>query len=402
VELDPNDEQRFFQETTRKFLDTEMPVTRVRELAKTQDGFDRAWWRRGAELGWTSLLVRETDGGGTLSGNGTSDLAIVAEEFGRSVAPGPLIPLNICAQTISLLGTDTQRAEVLPGLLDGSVIATWCFHESARPWNVLGQTMQATLDVDGGWLLTGTKTAVEYGAQADWLLVSVGTSDNATTNSGAHDRPDPTGGPPHGPTQFLLRADTPGVTITQKESIDLVRRYADIRFDHVKCNPAAVVGQPNGAAEDIERQIATAVALQCAEISGAAGKVFEFTLAYAFDRFSFGRPLASYQALKHRFADMKTWLESSYATSLAAAHAVGANDPDASKLASIAKAYVADRCPELIQDCIQMHGGIGVTWEHDLHLYLRRVTADAGTLGTPDDHRERVAAACGLETAGAR
>jgi alkylation response protein AidB-like acyl-CoA dehydrogenase len=382
MELDPTDEQRFFQETTRKFLEAEVPITRVRELAKTPDGFDRASWRRGAELGWTSLLVREADAGGTLSGNGTADLAIVAEEFGRSVAPGPLIPLNICAQMISRSGSDSQRAEVLPGLLDGSVIATWCFHESARPWDGLGRTLTATKSPAGGWVLHGTKMAVEYAAQADWLLVSVGG--------------------PDGPTQFLLRADTPGVTIRQKDSIDLVRRYADLRFDQVPVEASSIIGQAGGAAGDIERQITTAVALQCAEMSGAAGKVFEFTLAYAFDRYSFGRPLASYQALKHRFADMKTWLESSYATSLAAANAVGACDRDASKLASIAKAYVADRCPELIQDCIQMHGGIGVTWEHDLHLYLRRVTADAGTLGTADDHRERVATACGLTPAGAR
>ncbi len=399
MDLDPTDEQRFFQETTRKFLESEMPITRVRELARTADGFDRAWWRRGAELGWTSLLVQEPDGGGTLSGNGTADLAIVAEEFGRSAAPGPLVPLNICAQTISLVGTDRQRAEVLPGLLDGSVVATWCFHEADRPWNGLGRTMQATADDRGGWVLHGTKTAVEYAAQADWLLVSVGDSGVISPASGG---PHPTGGALDRPAQFLLRADTPGVTITQKESIDLVRRYADIRFDQVKVAAEAVVGTPRGAAEDIERQTTTSVALQCAEISGAAGKVFEFTLSYVFDRYSFGRPLASYQALKHRFADMKTWLESSYATSLAAVHAVGTSNLEASKLASIAKAYVADRCPELIQDCIQMHGGIGVTWEHDLHLYLRRVTADAGTLGTPDDHRERVAAACGLISAGAR
>jgi alkylation response protein AidB-like acyl-CoA dehydrogenase len=181
-----------------------------------------------------------------------------------------------------------------------------------------------------------------------------------------------------------------------------------VHFDNVQVDSNAVIGFAGQADADIEHQLQTINALQCCEIVGAAGKVFEFTLAYTFDRYSFGRPLASYQALKHRFADMKTWLEASYATTLAAAITVGLNTLDyhptlgditpgaSTKLVSAAKAYVADRCPEIIQDCIQMHGGIGVTWEHDLHLYLRRVIANAGTFGTVDDHRERVAAACGL------
>jgi alkylation response protein AidB-like acyl-CoA dehydrogenase len=391
MELDPTEEQRFFQETTRKFLDSEMPTSRVRELAKTSDGFDSAWWRRGAELGWTSLLVAEADGGGTLSGNGMADLAIVAEEFGRSVSPGPLFGTNICAQIISRRGTTQQRTEILPGLLDGNTVGAWCFHETSRPWSSLGRSFSVAASHDG-YLLNGTKIAVEYGAQADVLLVSA-----ADTNGQK--------------SQFLLRAETPGITIKSKDAIDLVKRYADVHFDNVHVDRSAVIGLIGQADADIEDQLQTMIALQCCEIVGAAGKVFEFTLAYTFDRYSFGRPLASYQALKHRFADMKTWLEASYATALTAAVAVGANNvnPDAtttpattqspsssSKLVSVAKAYVADRCPEIIQDCIQMHGGIGVTWEHDLHLYLRRVVANAGTFGTVDDHRERVAAACGL------
>jgi alkylation response protein AidB-like acyl-CoA dehydrogenase len=391
MELDPTEEQRFFQETTRKFLDSEMPTSRVRELAKTSDGFDAAWWRRGAELGWTSLLVAEADGGGTLSGNGMADLAIVAEEFGRAVAPGPLFGTNICAQIISRRGSTQQRTEILPGLLDGNTVSAWCFHETSRPWSSLGRSFNVTASSDG-YLLNGTKIAVEFGAQADVLLVSAADANGQKS-------------------QFLVPAKTPGITIKSKEAIDLVKRYADVNFDNVHVDRSAVIGLIGQADTDIEDQLQTIIALQCCEMVGAAGKVLEFTLAYTFDRYSFGRPLASYQALKHRFADMKTWLEASYATALAAAVAVGATNvnPDAMtiqantqspsssiKLVSVAKAYVADRCPEIIQDCIQMHGGIGVTWEHDLHLYLRRVLANAGTFGTVDDHRERVAAACGL------
>jgi alkylation response protein AidB-like acyl-CoA dehydrogenase len=139
-------------------------------------------------------------------------------------------------------------------------------------------------------------------------------------------------------------------------------------------------------------------------MAGAADRVLEFTVGYAFDRYSFGRQLASYQALKHRFADMKLWLEATHATVEGAARAVdgaasganGANGAHASQLVSAAKVYVGDRVPELIQDCVQMHGGIAVTWEHDIHLYLRRVTLGRALYGTPDEHRERLAAAAGL------
>ena len=128
-------------------------------------------------------------------------------------------------------------------------------------------------------------------------------------------------------------------------------------------------------------------------MAGAGAEVFEFTTGYAAERFSFGRPLHSYQALKHRFADMRVWLEASQATTSAAAQALHRGDPDGEILAAVAKAYVGDRIPEVVQDCVQMHGGIGVTWDHDLHLYLRRITVDRGMYGVPDDHLQRVGAA---------
>ena len=147
----------------------------------------------------------------------------------------------------------------------------------------------------------------------------------------------------------------------------------------------AVLGGPERAAEDVERQLRTAAVLQCAEMAGVIGRVLEFTIEYAFDRYSFGRPLASYQALKHRFADMKLWVEASYATADAAAHAVDADSPSAAELVSVAKAYIGERAPAIIQDCVQLHGGIGTTWDHDIHLYLRRVIVDQVTAG----HAER-------------
>jgi alkylation response protein AidB-like acyl-CoA dehydrogenase len=150
-----------------------------------------------------------------------------------------------------------------------------------------------------------------------------------------------------------------------------------------------------GAGAAIERQLQVAATLECAQMAGAADRVLEFTTEYAFDRYSFGRPLASYQALKHRFADMKLWLEATHAAVGGAARAID-EGVDAGRLVSAAKVYGGDRVPELVQDCVQMHGGIGVTWEHDIHLYLRRVTLARGLYGSPDEHRERLAAAVGL------
>ena len=390
MELELTDDQRLFHETSRKFLDATMATAAVRALAADPDGFDRAWWRSGAELGWTSLLVDGAHGGGAISGSGLADLAIVAEELGRHVAPGPLLAVNVVANAVSRLGSADQQAAVLPGLLDGSQLATWCVRDHGRKWTgpsastataptgprrAEAQTKSEPAAVASargvGFEINAKKVMVEAGAQADWLLVTAATA--------------------AGPTQFLLPSTTAGIEITPSTSVDLVRRYATVRFNGVQVGLDAVLGTVGHAAQDIERQLQVALVLQCAEMTGAAGKVFEFTCEYATDRYSFGRPLASYQALKHRFADMKTWLEASYATTLAAAAAVHAQGPDAPRLASVAKAYVADRTPEIIHDCIQMHGGIGVTWEHDLHLYLRRVTLMRAMYGTPDEHRERIA-----------
>jgi alkylation response protein AidB-like acyl-CoA dehydrogenase len=209
---------------------------------------------------------------------------------------------------------------------------------------------------------------VEAAAGADHLLVAARTGD--------------------GVAQFLLPATAPGVTVTPLRSLDFTRRYAEVRFDHAEAGDDAMLG----SADDMERQLQLAVALQCAETVGVIDRVFTFTVEYAFDRFTFGRALASYQALKHRFADMKTWLEACHATAAGAADAVEAGSPDAARLVSVAAAYIGDRSTAIIQDCVQLHGGIGVTWEHDIHLYLRRATVNRATYGTPHDHRERVAA----------
>jgi len=364
MRIDLSEEQALFQETVRRFVETETPVSRVREIGENPDGFDHDWWRQAAELGWTSLLVPEDLGGGSISGDGVADLAIVAEEVGRGVAPGPLLPVNVVAASVARSGSTDQQTEILPGLLDGRLIGAWCYHEPSGGWWPEDVGLEAEL-VDGGFRLEGTKQAVEGAVQAHYLLVTARV-DGALT-------------------QFLVPADSEGIRIVPQQSLDLVRRFGEVHFDGVDVGPDCLLGQVGGAIDDVRYQFHIALVLQAAEMAGASGRVFEFTLEYSFDRFSFGRPLASYQALKHRFADMKLWLETGYATTDQAAIGVSRGD-DAARLASVAKSYVGDRSVEIIQDCVQMHGGIGVTWEHDIHLYLRRAAVNRELFGSPEDH----------------
>jgi alkylation response protein AidB-like acyl-CoA dehydrogenase len=333
---------------------------------------------RGAELGWTSLLVSEERGGGSISGQGLRDLALVAEEMGALASPGPLSPVNVVAETISRDGSDELADRLLPGLLSGDSIAAWCVAEPGRAAREEEIKMRARPDGDE-FVLAGTKSPVEAGADADWYLVTART--------------------PGGLTQFIVPAAAPGIDVTRLHGLDLVRRHARIRFDDVRVPRSAVVGQPGTAADAIERQLRTTLILQCAETVGATQRVFDFTVQYAFDRYTFGRALASYQALKHRFADMKMWLESAQAITVDATRSVQADTDDAGEVVRIAKAYVGERCPELIQDCVQLHGGIGVTWEHDIHLYLRRAVLHRETHGDPAEHRDQVAS---LAASGAR
>ncbi len=367
MEVTLSEDQEFFRETTQKFLDDKSPVPTVRSFRHHDDGFERDYWRQGAELGWVSLLVPEEHGGGSISGRGVVDLTLVADGFGSHTAPGPLLPSNIVAAALARSGSDEQRGETLPGVIAGEIVPAWVVGAPAGDTVTTGITAGA----DGGsYVLDGTQGPVEAAAQADVLLVTARLGD--------------------GLAQFLVAPDAPGVTITRLDSIDLTRRYGRVQLDGVRVGADAAVGTPGDAAADVERQLQLAAVIQTAEMVGAAQVVFDFTLEWMFDRYSFGRPLAAYQNLKHRFADMKMWLEASHAMAAAAARAVQDESPDAAEVVSMAKAYTSQYLQELVQDCVQMHGGIGVTYEHDIHLYLRRVSVDAVTHGSAADHRQRI------------
>jgi alkylation response protein AidB-like acyl-CoA dehydrogenase len=366
VRLDLDGDQEFFRETTRKFLDELAPPGQIRSLRDDAAGYDPDYWRRGAELGWTSLLVNEQDGGGSISGAGLVDLTLVAHEFGTHAAPGPLLPTNVVA---AALGRHDPGHELLAELLAGRAVASWA-HTEPVPNDGLG-SVALDIRVDGGdVVVTGVKQPVEAAAQANHFLV--------------------TGRTGEGLSLALVTAHAPGVSVTSMTSVDLTRRFSVVRFDDVRAPASAVLGELGGAADDVEQLLQHALVILTAEAVGAMQRAFDMTVEWAFDRYTFGRPLASYQALKHRFADMKTWLDASHAISDAAASAVSDARADAAKLVSVAMAYIGKYGSELLQDCIQIHGGIGLTFEHDLHLFVRRHTLNRTLLGTPPEHLQRI------------
>jgi alkylation response protein AidB-like acyl-CoA dehydrogenase len=361
-------DQEFFRETTSRFLADRFPPSRLRQLRDDPAGFDADDWRRGAELGWTSLLVSEADGGGSVSGAGAVDLSLVAHEFGRHAAPGPLVDCNVAALALSRAGGEVHRP-ALDDLLSGQAIASCCI--GAAPWP-LTRGAGVELRREGDELVVeGLARPAESAAQAQHLLVT-GLSGGKLT-------------------QVLVPASSPGVRVKPLKGLDVTRRFAAVTFENVRLPLSAAVGEIGGAGEAFARQVDAAGVILAAESAGAMQAAFDMTLDWAFTRYTFGRPLASYQALKHRFADMKSWLEAAHAIADRAAAAVAAEAEEASELVSAARAFIGRYGVELAQDCVQLHGGIGVTYEHDLHFFLRRVTLDSLLYGAPGDHHRLIA-----------
>jgi len=366
MRFDLTEDQELTRDTARRFLEKEAPLAALRQHVDNPDEFARDVWRKASELGWTALAAPESAGGFSMVGVG-QDLAVVAEEIGRLVAPGFLSPTALALQA---LGASEAHLEALaPPLLAGDSIVGWAFGEPGNVWEPGGFKTRAAVAGDDV-VLTGVKAYVEGGAQADAFVVTA-RSDG-------------------GPTQLLVSADLPGVRVEPARSIDLARRFAQVSFDNVRLPRSAVLGELGGAAAAVERQLQLALLLQCAETNGAVARAFEFTLEYMGERYAFGRPIASYQALKHRLADMLVQLHSCMATTDAALEAFDAGSPETPRLARIAKAYVGGRSMRMLGELVQLTGGIGVTWEHDLHLYERRAAVNRAVLGTPEDHRASV------------
>jgi alkylation response protein AidB-like acyl-CoA dehydrogenase len=369
-----NDDQRVLLDASTRFMEETHPLTALRAGAHDDRAFAERYRRQAGDLGWFSLVVPEEHGGGSVSDNGVVDAALVGYRRGRLLQPGSFVGTNVVARTVAVAGTEEQRRSVLPALMAGEAAGGWA--GVAPPGTPALDGVAVAAATAGGHRLVGTATFVEDAGPDGWYLVPARTDD--------------------GPSLFLVVADAPGLDAVPQQSLDLSRRFVELRLDGVDVPATALVGVAGGAAELIDDAFALACCLLVAETVGAMAAEHEMTTQYAKDRIAFGRPIGSFQAIKHNLADTSLQLELGLALATAAAQHVGAPDGYHREAASIAKAFVGDAAVELAQNCFQVFGGIGYTWEHDQHLYLRRLTTDASFLGGPSFHRERLCRLSGV------
>lgn len=374
MDLDLTSDQQLFLETSARWIESTYPLTTVRERIDHAADPGPDYLRQAAELGWFAMLVPEEMGGGTVSDNGLLDAALVATARGSVVQPGSFVGTNVVAYALARAGSPDQQAKVLPGLVSGESAASWAITAPGGDGSPYAGVRVAR--GAGGFVLTGSKTLVQDADRCGAILVTASSDE--------------------GPSQFLLPADAPGITVAARESLDISRHFCDMRFDDVELPAAAIVGEFGGAADLVDAQLQVACVLTVAESIGAMEHDFAMAVQYAKDRTAFGRPIGSFQAIKHLLADTSLALEMSKALALAAARSVGTQQADAAEVASMAKAFVGDSGIELAQNCFQVFGGIGQTWEHDQHLFLRRLTTDAALYGTAEFHRERLCRLAGV------
>jgi alkylation response protein AidB-like acyl-CoA dehydrogenase len=376
LELPLSEDLDLLRGVTARFARAEWPIDKLRAAADGGPAAGTGYLQGAGELGWFGALAPEKYGGGTISGNGLLDAAVVALERGRALQPGPFVPMNVVAAALAREGTPEQQADFLPGLTAGTIVATWAAAGPTGGWET-GEAIRWER-VPGGYALTGTAALVQDADWADLFLVTAGSDD--------------------GISQFLVPAGTPGLAVRPVRSIDLSRSFCEVQLTGVEVGAEGLVGVPGEASAAVEHQLRVACVLTVAETIGAMEQDFELALQYAKDRIAFGRPIGSFQAVKHLLADTSLLVEASRTVADAATRAPsdGSAGPE---LASVAKAYVGESAVQLGQNCFQVFAGIGFTWEHDQHLYLRRLTMDAALFGDPAWHRRRLARGYGLPEA---
>jgi alkylation response protein AidB-like acyl-CoA dehydrogenase len=363
-----DEDQELLRATTRRFLEQRHPIAALRPNLEADSTFDRSIWRDGADLGWTAMLAPPEYGGASVTGQPVVDLAGIAEELGRGLYPGPFLATNVVADAIAASGSESQCKEHLVPIAGGECVAAWCLSGDGTP-DLDAVEVTATPNGDG-WRLDGVACHVHDAHQADLLLVSCRA--------------------PAGPTLMLVPLPVAGVEIRVLGGFDLTRRFCQLTFSAVAVPAHAVLGEVGGAQAAIERTLRLATVLQSAEAVGAAEQLFETTLQHAKDRVQFGRPIGSFQAIKHKLADLLIEIEGARAAAYFAALAVADDRDDRDIAVAVAGSSVRDAAALVAGEAVQIHGGVGFTWEYDVHLFLRRAETDQLLLGDPDWHRERL------------
>ena len=373
MELELTDSQELFRAETARFIGR-FPPSVLRASFEGNGELPSGYLHDAAELGWFAPLIPEACGGGSVSGQGVQELAIIAEERGRQLQPGPFASINVVALALASQGTDARWSQLLTHIASAETIATWVPRATSGA-AFSDNSLHYQRDEDS-FRLFGHSNLVQYGGHADYLLVT------ATGSEGL--------------TQFLLESGAPGIAIENLIGHDISQQYSRIIFNDVRASSDELVGFVGEADLSAEEQLQLALVLTSAESVGAMDELFELTRQHALDRVAFGRPIGSFQAVKHQLADMSLSIEAAKSITVAATRAVQTKRRDAGEIASIAKAWVSDVSIEVAQGCFQVFGGIGFTWEHDLHLFLRRLTMNSLLFGDADWHRERICQLHGL------
>jgi len=372
MNLGVSTEQRELRESVHRFLAERAPLTRVRELMETADGTDPDVWRQAsAQLGLPGIAVPEEYGG---AGFSFAEQAIVLEELGAALFTGPYLASAVLATAALLASDDTEaKKDLLPGIAAGETVATLAFTEDGGSWDPAPVRLAAAKNTNNRWRLSGHKSFVLDGHAADLILTV------ATTEAG--------------PAIFAVAGTAGGLTRRPLPTLDQTRKLARLTFDHT---PARLVGEPGAARAVLDHTLDVAAVALAAEQLGGAQRALDMAVAYAKVRQQFGRPIGSFQAIKHRCADLLLEVESLRSAVGYAAAAVAAGSGEVPVLASLLKAYASDVYSHVAGENIQIHGGIGFTWEHDAHLYLKRAKASELFLGDAGYHRERLATRIGL------
>lgn len=362
------EEQQMLKQVVRDFLAQECPPSHVRAMAASESGFSLDLWRRITELGWTALAVPERFGG---QGGTLVDLAVLFEEVGRVLLPSPLFA-TVALAAVPLAraeGAEALRERVLPAVARGELRLTAGLFELEGGYDIEAVTTAART-VEGGYALSGIKAFVLDAAAADAILVLARKDDGERSF-------------------FFVERGAPGVKIEPVATLDWGRQHI-VRLEDVRVGAEDEI---RGLAPEVVFDCATAVL--CAEMVGAAERAMEMAVEWGKTRIQFGRPIGSFQAVSHKCADMLVGVESGRSLAYYACLALDEGRSDARAAVSAAKAYLSDVFPWIAEACLQIHGGMGYTWEHDAHLYLRRARAAEVRFGDAEFHRERLLAAIG-------
>jgi alkylation response protein AidB-like acyl-CoA dehydrogenase len=363
VKFSFSSEQEEFRSNLRRFLADRSPTVEVRRLMEIDDGYERADWRAiNAELGLTAIRIPEAYGG---QGFGFSEQCIVLEEMGRALLCAPYFATAVLAAGAILnAGTETEKQALLPGIAGGETTATLAWVEDNGRWGADGTALTATA-VGGGTVLNGHKTYVVDGHTADMIVVLARAS--------------------QGLSLFTVDGNAAGLTRRSLKSMDPTRKFARLEFNGVAAHPLGVAG---GAAAPFSRAIIEASVCLANEMVGGAARLREDALAYSMMRMQFGKPIASFQSMKHKQADMLLEVELAKSAAYYAATSLDEGDDDAVANAHLAKACASDAYMQTAIHAVQIHGGIGFTWDNDTHLWFKRAKSSEVLLGDAGYHRE--------------